>query len=132
MHIKYNSQPLLTSGVVLLLLWITPMIATSQWLKLQTPGIPRAADGKPNLTAPAPKTADGKPDLSGLWNNMRGENPPARGEDGTESVIQYMPKGTVLPFQPWAQALYNQRVESQGVGRPSGYCLPHTIPDAFV
>src|SRR5262249_28301605 len=30
-------------------------------------GIPRAADGKPDLSAPAPKTADGKADLSGIW-----------------------------------------------------------------
>ena len=39
----------------------------AQWLKIKTPGIPRKADGKPELTAPAPRTPDGKPDLSGLW-----------------------------------------------------------------
>ena len=39
----------------------------AQWLNERTPGIPRSADGKPNLTAPAPRTADGKPDFSGLW-----------------------------------------------------------------
>src|SRR5258707_15326601 len=39
----------------------------AQWLHLPTPGIPRTADGKPNLTAPTPRTAEGKPDLSGLW-----------------------------------------------------------------
>jgi len=33
----------------------------------QGAGIPRLADGKPNLSAPAPRMADGKPDLSGLW-----------------------------------------------------------------
>ena len=33
----------------------------AQWLTYPTPGIPRTADGKPNLTAPAPRTADGKP-----------------------------------------------------------------------
>jgi hypothetical protein len=38
----------------------------AQWMNLPTPGIPRTATGKPNLTAPAPHTADGKPDLSGL------------------------------------------------------------------
>jgi len=41
--------------------------ASAQWIKYPTPGIPRTADGKPNLSAPAPKTPDGKPDLSGLW-----------------------------------------------------------------
>ena len=41
--------------------------AAAQWLNHPTPGIPRTADGKPNLSAPAPRTPDGKPDLSGLW-----------------------------------------------------------------
>jgi hypothetical protein len=39
----------------------------AQWLNYPTPGTPRTADGKPNLTAPAPRAADGKPDLSGVW-----------------------------------------------------------------
>src|SRR5215469_13045315 len=39
----------------------------AQWVNYPTPGIPRTADGKPNLTAAAPRTPDGKPDLSGLW-----------------------------------------------------------------
>ena len=39
----------------------------AQWLNFATPGIPRSADGKPNLTAPAPRAADGRPDLSGVW-----------------------------------------------------------------
>ena len=42
-----------------------------QWLTYKTPGIPRTADGKPNLSAPAPRTADGKPDLSGIWRAPR-------------------------------------------------------------
>ena len=40
---------------------------TAQWLTFKTPGIPRSANGKPNLTAAAPRVGD-KPDLSGLWN----------------------------------------------------------------
>jgi hypothetical protein len=42
-------------------------VARAQWLHYPTPRVPRAADGKPNLSAPAPKTLDGKPDLSGIW-----------------------------------------------------------------
>jgi len=38
-----------------------------QWLNFRTPGTPRAADGAPNLSAPAPRALDGKPDLSGVW-----------------------------------------------------------------
>src|ERR1700686_2096832 len=48
-------------------LWLLPIPLCAQWLDFRTPGIPRTADGKPNLTAPAPRTLDGKPDLSGLW-----------------------------------------------------------------
>jgi hypothetical protein len=40
---------------------------SAQWLGVPTPGIPRTADGKPNLSAPAPRAVDGRPDLSGLW-----------------------------------------------------------------
>ena len=44
------------------------MPAAAQWLERPWSGIPRTADGKPNLTAPAPRGPDGKPDLTGLWN----------------------------------------------------------------
>jgi len=44
------------------------MPAAAQWLDRPWSGIPRTADGKPNLTAPAPRGPDGKPDLTGLWN----------------------------------------------------------------
>src|SRR2546425_13211893 len=40
--------------------------ANAQWIKLTTPNIPRTADGKPNMKAPAPQVS-GKADLSGLW-----------------------------------------------------------------
>jgi len=46
------------------------LIATgshAQWLNYPTPGIPRTANGKANLTAVAPRAPDGKPDLSGVW-----------------------------------------------------------------
>ena len=45
---------------------------SAQWLKHPDPRVPRTADGKPNLTAPAPRLPDGKPDLNGLWNATDG------------------------------------------------------------
>jgi len=57
----------LTGAAALVPLLLLPSLSTGQWLSQPTAGIPRAADGKPNLSAPAPRTADGKPDLSGLW-----------------------------------------------------------------
>ncbi len=41
--------------------------ACAQWINYPTPGVPRTADGKPDMAAPTPRTKDGKPDLSGLW-----------------------------------------------------------------
>lgn len=38
-----------------------------QWASYPLSNIPRTADGKPNLSAPAPRLASGKPDLSGTW-----------------------------------------------------------------
>jgi hypothetical protein len=45
--------------------------AMGQWVHYPTAGVPRKADGSPNLTAPAPRLADGKPDFSGIWHTAR-------------------------------------------------------------
>src|SRR5512132_2209190 len=55
------------SGLIAALVVASTVALGAQWLGQTTPGIPRTADGKPNLAAPAPRTQDGKPDLSGLW-----------------------------------------------------------------
>src|ERR1051326_7287844 len=52
-------------------------IAAAQWVHFPAPGIPRTADGRPNLSAPLPRTADGKPDISGVWMQV-----PLYGKDG--------------------------------------------------
>jgi hypothetical protein len=102
--------------VVLLLATFVPVSA--QWINYPSPGIPRTADGKPNLSAPAPKTADGKPDLSGIWSTPNGKYLNNLAADLTQ-----------VPFQPWAEALFHQRQENQGKGKPSERCLPHGITD---
>ena len=41
--------------------------ALAQWPKHLPAGVPKTADGKLDVNAPAPRLSDGKPDLSGVW-----------------------------------------------------------------
>jgi hypothetical protein len=86
----------------------------AQWLDWRTAGIPRTADGQPNLTAPAPRTADGKPDFSGLW---QPEVNPYR-----FSLIQDL-KDEAL-FRPAAQAIFMERLKDFRRDDPVTNCLP--------
>src|SRR6266567_8033064 len=89
--------------------------AAAQWLHYPTPGIPRTADGKPNLTAPAPRTTDGTPDLSGLWMLNAGPGHVA-------NIAADLKAGEI---QPWADALYKQRLGDLGRDDPwTVQCLP--------
>jgi hypothetical protein len=58
---------ILTGAAMTILLCALSLPADAQWLNYPTAGIPRMADGKPNLSGPAPRTPDGKPDFSGVW-----------------------------------------------------------------
>ena len=95
-------------------LLMLPVSLHAQWLDLRTPGIPRTADGKPNLAASAPRSADGKPDLSGVWqpeaNSYRFD------------VIQDL-KDEVI-FRPAAEATYLARLKDFRRDDPVTNCLP--------
>ena len=54
---------------------VAPCTVVAQWIDQKTAGIPRTADGTPDLNAPPPRTADRKPDLSGLWRMESKANP---------------------------------------------------------
>lgn len=91
----------------------------AQWLNFKTAGIPRTADGKPNLSAPAPKTADGKPDLSGLW-------------DADKSYLVNLAKDLKeedLAMKPEALRIYNERkTGAHAKEEPDANCLPQGVP----
>jgi hypothetical protein len=44
-----------------------PLYADAQWIHHPTAGLPRTADGRPQLNAPAPRSSQDRPDLSGVW-----------------------------------------------------------------
>src|SRR5438132_2701066 len=93
---------------------LLPVSLCAQWLDWRTPGIPRTADGKPNMAAPAPRTADGKPDFSGLW---QPDVNPYRLD-----VIQNLKDEAI--FRPSAEALFMERVADFRHDDPVSNCLP--------
>jgi len=104
---------------ILITLIAVVMASRAQWLSYPTAGLPRTADGKPNLAAPTPKTADGKPDLSGIWlprDNKRFMNLAAdlKPED--------------VPAQPWAKALSDKRQDAIHKDDPLAQCMPPGVP----
>jgi len=92
----------------------------AQWRHFPTPGIPRTADGKPDLAAPAPRSQDGKPDFSGVWQP---------GPGYIENLAKDL-KPDAVPFQPWAEALFRERRANLSKDDPTGHCIPGGVPRA--
>ena len=88
----------------------------AQWLTHPTAGIPRLADGTPDLSAPAPRRPDGKPDISGLWLPQQPVVVGAGAEPG------------VVPFKPWAEELWKWRSADFGREDPAAYCVVGGVP----
>jgi len=110
-----------------LALWSFPVGA--QWLDHPTPGVPRTADGTPDLSAPAPRTATGRPDLSGVWYQPEGPpfGPPPFGLKYALNLAAGLgPDG--VSMTPEAASLYRERQSSQGAGSPTGFCQLPGVP----
>jgi hypothetical protein len=129
---------------------VAPLLA--QWPSRPAPGVPRLANGKPDLDAPTPKTPDGKPDLTGNWDVVL--TPADRilvgVVGGTPAPKDAPPPPTVsldqvatdhssgfkggLPLRPWAAELVKKRVADHSKDNPEAHCLPagivqfHSIP----
>lgn len=122
----------------------------AQWPAFPTPGVPKTADGKPDLTGPVPRTPDGKPDFSGIWKFVDSPDarpgtqpPPGARSSGigirVPGLLQFFDIGSTLkdglPFQPWAADLRSRRVARNNQDNPDAHCLPvglmqlHTHPE---
>jgi hypothetical protein len=110
------SHVLPLSALALGLLTAPPCAA--QWLNYPAARTPRTGEGKPILNAPAPRKANGQPDLSGIWL-----------VPGLKYLINIAADLKGVPFQPWAEALYKERLANRGKDDPNNFCLPSVIPE---
>jgi hypothetical protein len=108
---------------VLLVLTVA-IVATAplhaQWLRIPTPGIPRLANGRADLSAPAPRTPEGRPVLGGLWKTV-----PSR---LIVDVHAGLPPGEKLPHQPWAEKVYKERLANLSKDDPTSNCIVGGVP----
>jgi hypothetical protein len=117
---------------------LVPTHLSAQWVNYPTAGVPRKADGKPDMAAAAPKMADGKPDFSGTWTSdeidPRHPDVPPNPRDATTSrrMINLgveLPGG--LPYQPWLAALVKQRTANNAKDDPHIKCMPDNFLRAY-
>jgi hypothetical protein len=109
------------SLAVVCFVWALSTSFSAQWLNYPAPGIPRLADGKPDLSAPAPRTADGKPELDGIW--FPPEGPLNEfGRRTARGTFEIKPEDIILT--PEGEAWQRQHRESQ-------FLNEHCLPDNF-
>lgn len=107
-----------------------PALLHGQWLEQPTPGIPRAANGTANLTAPVPHSADGKPKLAGVWLTESGkgvfspEGPPSK----YFSDILADLKGETGLMRPSTAAAMQKFAANEFLDAPISHCQPAGVP----
>ena len=141
---RFTRSPLVPLAFVVLGTAFATDSLTAQWLNHPTPGVPRKADGKVDMTAPAPRMADGKPDLSGIWATAepnRGPQASARaGEERSDdkniaasrqmrNIGIDLPGG--LPYQPWQLPIVKERTDNEAIDDPHIRCLPDNFLRAY-
>ena len=96
-------------------------VAQAQWDPFPNKNMPRKADGKVDLEAPARRTTDNKPDLSGFWM--------------PQAAVRYLlnlasdMKPEEIPLRPEYAKVYQERIDNNGKDHPGVRCLPSGIPE---
>jgi hypothetical protein len=100
---------------------VATVVLSAQWDPYPMKNVPRLANGKVDLQAAARRMPDGHPDLQGFWMPT--------------PLVKYLlnlaadMKPEEVPLQPWAKALYQQRIDNNGKDHPGVSCLPSGIPE---
>jgi len=129
---------------------------TAQWLNYPTAGVPRKADGKVDMSAPAPRMADSRPDFSGIWTtgepfdrrsrglsspkDLAGPKDPNAAQTpgdptaivGSRQMANFgidLPGG--LPYQPWLVPIVKERTDNLAKDDPHIRCWPDNFLRAY-
>lgn len=141
---RFLIGPLVLLAFVAIGTSFTTRSVAAQWLNQPTPGVPRKADGKVDMSAPAPRMSDGKPDLSGIWTtaeaNRGPQDSPRAGEERADdrnitasrqmrNIGVDLPGG--LPYQPWQLPIVKERTDNEAIDDPHIRCLPDNFLRAY-
>ncbi|PWU08992.1 MAG: hypothetical protein C5B51_06855 [Terriglobia bacterium] len=119
-----NNFPACLIGVMALVLGTSPVFGQTQGPNRSLAG--NAAFVNLNQTeknsgwppsGPAPRSADAKPDLSGAW-----------APNAIRQNVDLLSTGVEIPFQPWAEKIYNERKASNSKDDPEARCMPPGVP----
>ena len=116
-----SAQLLRLALAALAIVSAVPSSGWAQWEPYPWKNVPRTPDGKVDLNAPARRTADGHPDLSGFW------VPTVAVKHLLNLAADLKPEE--VPLQPWAEAVYKERIETNGKDHPGVRCWPSGIPE---
>jgi hypothetical protein len=105
----------------LAIIWAGVSAVEAQWDPYPSKNVPRTADGKVDLNAPARRSADGHPDLSGFW------MPTVAVKHLLNLAADLKPED--VPLKPWAKTLYDERIANNGKDHPGARCWPSGIPE---
>src|SRR6202050_3453165 len=157
--VRRRYKALVTVALVILGTPIASTHLAAQWLKYPTAGVPRKANGRVDMSAPAPRMADGKPDFSGIWTtgepydrrahglsspkDLPGPKDPQSSHDlqtpgdptaivGSRQMSNIgidLPGG--LPYQPWLAAIAKERTDNLAKDDPHIRCWPDNFLRAY-